>query len=348
MTEIQKAQQLLEKEFGPNWHIIAAQLGTEDLTRRVGKELTSFMAFPERGNEGSNKYRGNCSPKVVEAILKYVLDTKKYYGKDIGNFKLLDPMSGSGTSGAVADKYGIESVLYDLNPNPNRGKGNWNALKDDVEDSADLIFWHPPYDAIIKYSGNMWGTPHPDDLSRCDSYEEFCDKMNLVVRKLFTALRNDGRLAILVGDIRERDRGGFHSMQKDLMRMGEFESFIVKGQFNCVSDTRTYKKPFIPVVTEYMLVYHKDNPIIVPVSWVKNNEFSILEKDYIGLTWNHLIRSVIEYMGGQAKLSDIADMLKEHPKAKKNTHYRERIRATVYEHSSDYINKGNGVYALVY
>lgn len=53
-------------------------------------------------------------------------------------------------------------------------------------------------------------------------------------------------------------------------------------------------------------------------------------------------------MGGQAKLSDIADMLKEHPKAKKNNHYRERIRATVYEHSSDYINKGNGVYALVY
>ena len=113
MTEIQKAQQLLEKEFGPNWRIIAAQLGTEDLTRRVGKELTSFMAFPERGNEGSNKYRGNCSPKVVEAILKYVLDTKKYYGKDISNFKLLDPMSGSGTSGAVADKCGIESVLYE-------------------------------------------------------------------------------------------------------------------------------------------------------------------------------------------------------------------------------------------
>lgn len=97
-----------------------------------------------------------------------------------------------------------------------------------------------------------------------------------------------------------------------------------------------------------LFICHKDNPIIVPVSWVKNNEFSILEKDYIGLTWNHLIRSVIEYMGGQAKLSDIADMLKEHPKAKKNNHYRERIRATVYEHSSDYINKGNGVYALVY
>ena len=306
------------------------------------------MAFPDRGEEGNNKYRGNCSPKVVEAITKYVLDSKKYYGKDVSKFKLLDPMSGSGTSGFVAEKLGIESALYDLNPNPAKGLGNWNALKDDVNDSADLIFWHPPYDAIIKYSGNMWGKPHPDDLSRCENYEDFVEKMNFVVRKLYSALRNDGRLAILVGDIRERDRGGFHSMQKDLMRMGDFESFIVKGQFNCVSDNRIYRSPFIPVVTEYLLVYHKNNPVIIPFSWVKTSEFSILEKDYSGLTWNHLVRSCIEYMGGEGKLSDIADLLQNHPKAKKNEHYRERIRATIYENKNDYINKGNGVYALVY
>ena len=66
------------------------------------------------------------------------------------------------------------------------------------------------------------------------------------------ALRKDGRLAILVGDI--RSKGEFHSMQHDMMKIGDFESFIVKGQFNCVSDSRTYKKPFIPIVTEYMLV----------------------------------------------------------------------------------------------
>ncbi len=49
------------------------------------------------------------------------------------------------------------------------------------------------------------------------------------------------------------------------------------------------------------------------------------------MTWNHLVRSCVEYMGGKAKLSDIADMLQKHPKAKANEHYRERIRATVYE-----------------
>lgn len=49
-------------------------------------------------------------------------------------------MSGSGTSQDVAEKLHISSVLYDLNPHPPKGIGNWNALKDEVMHSADLIF----------------------------------------------------------------------------------------------------------------------------------------------------------------------------------------------------------------
>ena len=79
---IRRAAAILEQEFGPDWQGIAQELGTENLRKRVGKELTSFMAFPERGNGGSSQWRGNCSPEVVAAILRYVLDTKHYYGKD--------------------------------------------------------------------------------------------------------------------------------------------------------------------------------------------------------------------------------------------------------------------------
>lgn len=202
MDEMQRAIQLLQTEFGDKWVKIAQSLGVQDLCSRCGKELTSFIAYPERGEGGSNQWRGNCSPKVVEAILKYVLDTKKYYRKDTSTFTLLDPMSGSGTSKAVAEKYGVSSVLYDLNPTPAYGRGNWNALKHDVDDSADLIFFHPPYHDIIKYSGNMWGQAHEDDLSRCINYNDFIEKLNFIIKKLYLALRRDGRLAILVGDIR--------------------------------------------------------------------------------------------------------------------------------------------------
>ncbi len=170
-----RAIEILQAEFGSEWQSIVQSLGTENLRQRVGKDLTSFIAFPERGEGGQNTWRGNCSPKVVEAVARYVIDSKRYYGKDISDFTLLDPMSGSGTSKSVADKLGIRSVLYDLNPNAPQGRGNWNALRDEVDESGDLIFFHPPYHRMIQYSGNMWGKPHPDDLSRCATYKEFIE-----------------------------------------------------------------------------------------------------------------------------------------------------------------------------
>ena len=344
--KLQKAILLLRSEFGDDWQSIAQTLGTENLRHRVGKELTSFMAFPDRGTGGENTWRGNCSPQVVYAIAKYVLDCKRYYGKNVQDFALLDPMSGSGTSKAAADKLGIRSVLYDLNPQPRYGKGNWNALKDEVYDSGDLIFFHPPYHSIIKYSGNMWGTPHPDDLSRCESYQDFLEKLNYVIKKLYMALRKDGRLAILVGDIRAD--GHFYSMQQDIMTMGKFESFLVKAQFNCVSDTRTYKKPFVPIVTEYLLVYHKDDIWTIPFSKRVSRALPLNQCNDETLTWHHLIRTTLEQMGGKAKLSDVGDVLQNHPKAQNNKNYRARIRATIYEHADQYVPYGDGVYGLKY
>jgi len=346
MNQVERAAAILEREFGPDWLTIAQQLGTENLRKRVGKELTSFMAFPERGEGGNNHWRGNCSPEVISAVLNYVLDTKKYYGKDISKFVLLDPMSGSGTSKAAADKAGVESILYDLNPMPVAGKGNWNALKNDVEDSADLIFFHPPYHDIIRYSGNMWGKPHPDDLSRCESYNDFLEKLNLCIRKFYMALRKDGRLAVLVGDI--RSKGQFHSIQHDMMRMGDFESFLVKGQFNCVSDSRRYEKPFIPIVTEYMLLLHKKDAIMIPFRYSQEGSFSVLDTDITAISWHHLIRMTMEHAGGRMALTELYDRLQNHPKARNNSHYKERIRATIYEHKNEYMAVESGVYQLSY
>lgn len=341
-----RAIEILQKEFGDNWQSIAQSLGTENLRQRVGKELTSFIAFPERGKGGSSSWRGNCSPKVVESVTKYVLDSKRYYGKDISDFTLLDPMSGSGTSKFAADKLGVRSVLYDLNPNAPQGRGGWNALRDDVDESADIIFFHPPYHSMITYSGNMWGNPHPDDLSRCSSYKEFIEKLNHVLKKLYMALRKDGRLAVLVGDMRLK--GQFYSMQSDMMKLGEYESFIVKGQFNCVSDNRTYSKPFIPIVTEYMLLFHKQDSLMVPFTKTLSGQFDVSKKDDVSLTWHHLIRLTLESVGGSANLTTLYAMLEQHPKAKKNEHYKERIRATIYEHKDQYLSCGNGCYRLNY
>lgn len=79
---LHRAAQLLEAEFGPQWRTVADMLGTEGLRKRVGKELTSFMAYPERGAGGNSQWRGNCSPEVVAALLRYCLtisDIRKRY-----------------------------------------------------------------------------------------------------------------------------------------------------------------------------------------------------------------------------------------------------------------------------
>lgn len=346
MDKMQKAAMLLQREFGSDWQTVVQTLGTENLRRRAGKDLTSFVAYPERGEGGSAAWRGNCSPKLIVDILQYVMSCKRH-NRNLADFTLLDPMSGSGSSKAAANQLGIKSVLYDLNPNPAHGVGGWNALRDDVKDDADAIFVHPPYHSIIQYSGRMWGgEPHPDDLSRCESYENFIDKLNYVIKKLYMALRRDGRMAILVGDVRQQ--GEFFSIQNDIMTLGKLEAFIVKGQYNCKSDNRTYSKPFIPIVTEYVLLLKKEGGLLVPFSRRVQGSFNMLLHDNSAVTWHHLVRTVMESKGGKVTSEELYQALGDHPKAKGNQHYKDRIRAVIQEYPAVYRPCGRGEYQLAY
>lgn len=110
----------------------------------------------------------------------------------------------------------------------------------------------------------------------------------------------------------------------------------------------SYKKPFIPVVTEYLLLFHKQDALFFPFAVRRETTVDLRKEDIPGLTWHHLIRLTMEELSGRAKLSDLGDRLAAHPKAKKNPHFRDRIRATAYEHPGQYISCGNGFYALNY
>ena len=35
------------------------------------RPLTSVVSYPERGDGGNNKYRGNCSPKLIEDLIGF-------------------------------------------------------------------------------------------------------------------------------------------------------------------------------------------------------------------------------------------------------------------------------------
>ena len=69
------------------------------------RKLTSIVSYPERGEGGNNRYRGNCSPKLIEDLIGFFKPTE-----------ICDYMCGSGTTKAAADKCGIQSKLYSLLP----------------------------------------------------------------------------------------------------------------------------------------------------------------------------------------------------------------------------------------
>ncbi len=58
--QIQRAAELLQNEFGPEWQTIAGMLGTEGLRKRVGKELTSFIVERHIVVSINNKLKSPC------------------------------------------------------------------------------------------------------------------------------------------------------------------------------------------------------------------------------------------------------------------------------------------------
>ena len=88
-------------------------------------KLTSIVSYPERGNGGNNQYRGNCSPKLIEDLIRFFKP-----------HEICDYMCGSGTTGAAAAKCGISSKLYDLH-------SGFDMMNSEIPDRPEFIFWHP-------------------------------------------------------------------------------------------------------------------------------------------------------------------------------------------------------------
>lgn len=91
------------------------------------RPLTSIVSYPERGSGGNNRYRGNCSPKLIEDLIAFFKPEE-----------ICDYMCGSGTTKAAAQKSGIRSHLYELH-------SGFDIMNCDIPERPEFIFWHPPY-----------------------------------------------------------------------------------------------------------------------------------------------------------------------------------------------------------
>lgn len=301
---------------------------------KPNRTLTSIVSYPERGEGGNNRYRGNCSPKLIEDLIGFFKPSE-----------VCDYMCGSGTTKAAADKCGVKSRLYDLH-------SGFDIMNCEIQERPEFIFWHPPYWDIIKYSDVMYKAsdvenrygynPMQFDLSRIQDWESFVEAMNYAMMKQFASLEKGGRMAVLMGDIKKK--GKLYSMLSEIVKPGSLENIIIKAQHNCFSDNTNYSGSFIPILHEYVMIVRKDNSLIIPVIAAK--QFITDMRDIKEASWKDVIASVLEDCTSEVPLSYLYEQIENHEKTKSNKWWKEKIRQTLQCNPAHFLHTGRGMWKL--
>lgn len=280
--------------------------------------MRSIVSYPDRGEGGKNTYRGNCSPLLIrDLILQFKPDG------------IADYMCGSGTTEDVTQKMGIPSHCYDLN----RG---FDLLNHEIKERPSFIFWHPPYQDIIRYAGSQYNAeeiikkhgfdPRKSDLSRHSNWEDFLKELDYCTVKQFAALEKGGRMAILVGDIKKKRK--LYSMILEMAKPGTIEQIVIKAQYNCVSDKTQYSgESFIRIVHEYLLVLRKDHSLIFNFQITRNIPGDI--RDLKTPTWKDIVAAVMEEKSGPVTLDELYEAVEGHKRTQSNKNWKEKIRQTL-------------------
>lgn len=220
-------------------HVLQAQSNLYDSRT----PLVSLVSYPERCNAwGDGRYRGNCDGRLFLQLVQH------YRPRSVA-----DPMLGSGTT---------RDVIAGLNREKSTGIRYWggdlrlgfNLLASALPGSFDLVWIHPPYWTIIKYSD------HPDDLSNASEYPDFLRKLRICLHRCHAALNPGGRLAVLIGDVRRF--GNYTPIVRDVLNfdgeVGQLRSIIIKAQHRCRSDGIEYSRMEDPrILHEYCIVFKR-------------------------------------------------------------------------------------------
>jgi len=162
-------------------------------------------------------------------------------------------MEGSGTTRDVVKWWNArchEQIRYwggDL-------RSGFNLVTQDLPGQFDLVWIHPPYWNIIPYSDDV------ADLSTIPSYAMFREALRICLSRCHAALAPNGRLAILIGDVRRN--GVYVPIVRDILnlegRIGQLRSIIIKAQHNCRSDSVRYTRMEDPRIQhEYCVIFKR-------------------------------------------------------------------------------------------
>ena len=294
--------------------------------------MKSVMSFPERGNYGDSKGRGNTSGYIIKELIQHF------------NPRLfVDACEGSGTSKDVCKEMGIEYVGLDLYKGQDFTK---DYILTQLPRPADICFTHPPYHDMIAYSGSVYGKEIlMGDTSHCRNVEEFISKSQVMLMNQREATKEGGIYCTLIGDQRggSLGKGNFRSYQSDFIQMmpkEELLSVAIKLQHNCMSDTRIYNGSFIPIMHEYLLIWNKRANSLFAISFDIASEL----QSRVATNWRNAIRIVMMKL----QKADLNTIYYEIEKVASNLiannpNYKAKIRQQLQKH---YNNVERGVWSL--
>lgn len=274
------------------------------LGKRGPDDLGTVILAPERGEGGDPRYSGNHSPNFQAPILRFFREEAKRQG--FRGFRVIDPCTGSGTTGDVCDALGIEADEYDLQPAPRRGRGAFNMLTDEPDRRAHFVWAHWPCWTAYRYQ-QILGHHNPGDLSMLEDWGEFLDQSGKALARLMQWIEPGGWLAVLVGTIRKK--GVVYDMALELPKPARVAHRIIKGQFGERSAGRTYGgQPLLRIAHEDLLIFRRDDAYIFRALIPVGKTWDIRRSP--NLSWRGAVIAALHHLGGQATLAQLyAEMM---------------------------------------
>jgi hypothetical protein len=275
---------------------------------------TSICSYPNRGHYGQSAYRGNCTGHIVRDFIE------SYMSRPEG--LVVDPSVGGGTSEDVARELGVRFVGTDLHQ-------GFNILRDDLAtllgEQAHLVWWHPPYWDMIKYSGKEWGEPNKWDMSRLD-LPSFVEALELALLNIHDACEARGHYGILMGNMRRS--GDYYNLSSLVERVapGKLVDEIIKIQHNCQSDNRSYAPGLIRIGHEKLLVFRKDATAaaIFILGLMQRRAANMMRT-----TWRAAIRRILQ--GKQLPLDSIYQAVEPYAAQRANNHWQAKVRQVLQD-----------------
>jgi len=217
-----------------------AKLPRAPITGSPVPHLTSLYHFDRAGEYGDRKYRGNCGGNLIKDLLNYFKP-----------FSVFDPMTGSGTCADVCRELGLYCCSSDMYQGVDACDGS------QFPRGCFQFSWiHPPYWRQKLY------TDDPRDLSRAPTLAAFLDRYRLLIANCAGALVAGGRLAILMGDYRDREAGFVplvHHTKSLAFEAGLRQccTDIIRFSHGANSSTKVYRSSFIPGLHDVCMIFEK-------------------------------------------------------------------------------------------